>query len=202
MISTPSFVFGAKSQKQCVMAAQLLWYCKEEGQTTTPGNIQWAMFMKNFATQWKALEDKKKGDECEVPKITKALPVIKWTEVVRDYLHHMIGVRIIPLTYKIWHKKDVPAIGRTIQLKTSLSHEHPTQAKKRTDCPGNNKHDHADVSDTAGKEVKVSAFPQYHIQDPTSSVLALPAFTVISCNVKLKSKEFWWVFSKLMARKR
>lgn len=43
-------------------------------------------------------------------------------------------------------------------MKTSSSHkEHPTQAKKRTDRPGN-KHDHVDVLDTNGKEVKVSAF--------------------------------------------
>jgi hypothetical protein len=57
--------------------------------------------MKNFAAQWKAMEDKKKVDEPEVPKITKALPAIKWTEAFRDYLHSMIGVRTIPLAYVI-----------------------------------------------------------------------------------------------------
>jgi hypothetical protein len=57
--------------------------------------------MKNFTAQWKALEDKKKADEPDVPKITKAFPVIKWTEAFRDYLHCMIGVRTIPLAYVI-----------------------------------------------------------------------------------------------------
>jgi hypothetical protein len=33
--------------------------------------------MKNFSEQWKALEDKKGGDKPEVPKITKALPIVK-----------------------------------------------------------------------------------------------------------------------------
>jgi hypothetical protein len=94
-----------------VTAAQLLCYYKEVGRATTPGNTQWATVMKKLAAQWKALKDKKKADEPEVPKITKALPVIKWTEAFRDYLHRMIGVRTIPLAYLIWPDKDVPAIG-------------------------------------------------------------------------------------------
>jgi hypothetical protein len=43
--------------------------------------------MKNFSEQWKALEDKKSGDDFEVSKTTKALPIIKWTKALRDCLH-------------------------------------------------------------------------------------------------------------------
>jgi hypothetical protein len=43
--------------------------------------------MKNFSEQWKDMEDKKGGDEPETPKITKALPIIKWMEAFRDCLH-------------------------------------------------------------------------------------------------------------------
>ena len=43
--------------------------------------------MKNFSERWKALEDKKGGDELDVPMVTKVLPIIKWTEAFRDYLH-------------------------------------------------------------------------------------------------------------------
>jgi hypothetical protein len=69
--------------------------------------------MKNFSEQWKALEDKKGGDEPEVPKITKALPIIKWTEAFRDYLvHRVIGVQHnIPLAYVIRPEAAVPPIG-------------------------------------------------------------------------------------------
>ncbi len=122
-IPTPSFVFGAKSQKRLVTAAQLLRYYEEVGRATTPGNIQWATVMKNFAAQWKALGDKKKADEPEVPKITKALPVIKWTEAFRDYLHRTIGVRTIPLAYVIRPDDNVLAIG-TIAAGTPHSVEH------------------------------------------------------------------------------
>jgi hypothetical protein len=41
------------------------------------------------------------GDKPEVPKTTKALPVVKWTEAFRDHSHQAIGVRTIPLAYVI-----------------------------------------------------------------------------------------------------
>jgi hypothetical protein len=95
---TPPFVFGAKSQQRLIHAANLIRYYETVGRNTTVGNLQWTPVMKNFSEQWKALEDKNKGgDEPEVPKITKALPIIKWTEAFRDYLHRLIGVRTIPL---------------------------------------------------------------------------------------------------------
>jgi hypothetical protein len=100
-IPTPSFVFGAKSQKRLITASKLLHYYNTVGRNTTVANLQWTPVMSNFELQWKALEDKKKLDEPEVPKITKALPIIKWTEAFRDYLHQMIGVRTIPLAYVI-----------------------------------------------------------------------------------------------------
>ena len=110
-IPTPSFVFGAQSQKRLVTASQLIRYYDEVGRAITAGNILWTTVIKNFAAQWKALEDKKKADEPEVPKITKALPVIKWTESFKDYLHRMIGVRTIPLAYVIRPDENIPAIG-------------------------------------------------------------------------------------------
>jgi hypothetical protein len=64
-----------------------------------------------FFEQWKALENKKGGDEPDVPMISKALPIIKWTEAFRDYLHQVIGVRTIPLAYVIRPEATVPTIG-------------------------------------------------------------------------------------------
>ena len=100
-IPTPSFVFGAKTQKRLITASTLLRYYTTVGRNTTVANLQWTPVMRNFEIQWNALEDKKRAEEPEVPKITKALPIIKWTEAFRDYLHRMIGVRTIPLAYVI-----------------------------------------------------------------------------------------------------
>jgi hypothetical protein len=110
-IPTPPFVFGAKSQQRLIYATKLVRYYDTVGRNTTAGNLQWTPVMKHFSEQWKALEDKKGGEEPEVPKITKALPIIKWTEAFRDYLHRVIGVRTIPLAYVIRPEAHVLAIG-------------------------------------------------------------------------------------------
>ncbi len=66
--------------------------------------------MRNFEIQWKTLEDKKANEDVpETPKISKALPVIKWTDSFRDFLARVIGVRTIPLTYVIREQENVPA---------------------------------------------------------------------------------------------
>ena len=51
-----------------------------------PANISWTRVMSNnFEIQWKALKPKKDEDTSEVPKITHALPVIRWTEVFQGF---------------------------------------------------------------------------------------------------------------------
>jgi hypothetical protein len=89
---TPPFVFGAKSQQRLIVAAKPVRYYEMVRRPITVGNLQWTGVMKNFSEQWKALETKKSSEEPEVPKITKALPVIKWTEAFGDYLHHVVEV--------------------------------------------------------------------------------------------------------------
>ena len=95
--------------------------------------------MKNFAEQWKALENKKGGGKPEVPKMTKALPRVKWTEAFRDYLHRVMGVRTISLAYIIRPDGAGPLIGTQAtgaphateheSIETDLiyraSHDHP-----------------------------------------------------------------------------
>jgi hypothetical protein len=110
-ILTPPFAFGAKSQQRLIQATKLLLFYDTVGRAVTAANLQWTPGMKNFSEQWKALEDKKGGDETDVPMISKALPIIKWTEAFRDYLHRIIGVRTIPLTYVIRPEATVPTIG-------------------------------------------------------------------------------------------
>ena len=53
--------------------------------------------------------NKKEAAVPEIPKISKALPIIKWTEVFQDFLIRVIGVRYIPLSYVIRDQVEVPA---------------------------------------------------------------------------------------------
>ena len=43
-----------------------------------------------------------------MPKASKALPVIKWSGEFTDFLHRVVGIRMIPLAYVV-RKNVVPA---------------------------------------------------------------------------------------------
>ena len=98
-IPTPSFVFSAKSQHHISLACEIVCYYNAVGRDITAANMQWTQVIKNFEDQWKALKGHKEDDEPDVLKISKSLPIIKWTEAFQDFLHQVIGVRMIPLAY-------------------------------------------------------------------------------------------------------
>ena len=66
----------------------------------TANNMRWAI-LKNFETQWKALNDKKKEDKPDTPKLNKGTTVMKWSEAFKDHLHRIVGARCIPLAYVV-----------------------------------------------------------------------------------------------------
>jgi hypothetical protein len=92
------------------VAAEMLRYYETVGRVVTAANIQWIPVVKNFKEQWKAIMSKKAETEPDVPKVTKALPIIKCTEAMVDYLHCCIGVRDIALAYVIRPDTTVGAI--------------------------------------------------------------------------------------------
>ena len=123
-IPTPPFVFGAKSQKRLLVACNLVRYYNTVGRPLTAANMQWDTVMKNFEIQWKALQDRKDDDDPEVPKISKALPIIRWTEAFEDYLSRVIGVRTIPLVYVIRPEETPPAAAPALLAGQPHSAEH------------------------------------------------------------------------------
>ena len=100
-LSRPSYVFGAKSFKRLKIAASAVRYYSTIGRAITPQNMHYGNVLKNFGEQWESIIKKAKDDEPEVPKITRALPVFKWTESFEDFLHQIIGTRHIALAYLI-----------------------------------------------------------------------------------------------------
>ena len=114
VIPTPAFVFGAKSQARLKVAIQAAKYYDTVGRELTAANMAWDPVLKNFAEHWKALSDRKDDDAPDTPKITKALPIIKWTEAFADFTQRVIGVRTIPLSYVIREtvavNADAPAL--------------------------------------------------------------------------------------------
>jgi hypothetical protein len=99
-IPQPPFVFGAKTQKRLLVASEIVRFYKTIGRGLTAGGMMWHPVLKNFDLQMKSLETRMKSNEDhEVPKITKSLVIIKWTEAFDDFLHRKIGTRTIPLAY-------------------------------------------------------------------------------------------------------
>ena len=123
-IPTPAFTFGVKSQKRLLAAADLVKHCNTTGRDLSAANLQWEHVAKNFEIQWKALKAKKDEDTPDVPKTTKALPVIKWTEAFQDFLNHVIGVRTISLCYVIRLEEAVPANAPPLATHQPHSVEH------------------------------------------------------------------------------
>lgn len=97
-IPRPPYVFGAKSRLRLIAACDIVRYYDTVGRDLTPANMRYDPIIKNFAQQYKALEERKE-DEIEVPKITKGLKVMKWAESFEDWLSQQVGVRCIPLKY-------------------------------------------------------------------------------------------------------
>ena len=81
------------------------------GHDLTAANMRWNNVIKNFEIQWKALKTKRDEDTLDVPKIFKALPIIKWTEAFQHHLHRVIRVRMIPLAYVTRQDEDVLAVA-------------------------------------------------------------------------------------------
>ena len=123
-IPLPSFTDGAKSQRRLTVACYLVRFYQTVGRDLTAANIQWNQVMSNFEIQWKALKDRKDEDDPDVPKITKASPIIKWTEGFQDFLHRVIGAMMIPLEYVIRIDPQVPGVAPTLAPNQPHSTEH------------------------------------------------------------------------------
>ena len=96
--------------------------------------------MKNFEIQWTALKDRKKDNDPEMPKITKALPIIKRTEAFPDFLHWINEVRKIPLVYVLHANVNVPAPPPQLTESQLHSDEHSSVEAELVACSS---HTHA-----------------------------------------------------------
>ena len=80
--------------------------------------------MKNFKIQWKALKERKADDSPDVPKISKALLVIRWMEAFQDFLNRKIGNHNIPLAYIVHDEPNPPAAALPLAAGQPHSIEH------------------------------------------------------------------------------
>ena len=113
-IPTPAFIFGAKSQLRLKAAIQIAKYYETTGRELTVANMRWNPTIKNFSDHWKSLLARKDATDPDVPKISKTLHIMKWTEAFSDFTRRVIGTRTIPLSYVIRELVDVPDAAPTL----------------------------------------------------------------------------------------
>ena len=63
----------------------------------------------DITEHWKSLTARKDATNPEVPKISKNLHIMKWTEAFSDFARRIIGTRTILLSYVIRETVAVPA---------------------------------------------------------------------------------------------
>ena len=182
-IPRPPYVFGAKSQKRMLEACELVRYYETTGRVMTPGAIAYDV-IRHFTQQWKSLQDRRDGDQPEVPKITKALPVLKWSEAMDDYSNKKIGVRGIPLRYVIRPERDVPAVAPALEAHRPYSDEHGSVAAEliarashdHANFPTDNAQYYFDLEEaTRGTQYAASIKPFQRDQDGRGAYFALLA---------------------------
>ena len=118
-IPTPPFEFGAKSLNRLKSASDIVRYYETIDRPLTHTNMHWST-IKIFNEHWKSLKSRKADDRPETPKITRGLPVVKWTEAFEDFLNRIIGGRYIPLAYVIRRDVDVPTAPTLQTVATQL----------------------------------------------------------------------------------
>ena len=120
----PAFTYVAKSQKRLTVASDLIRNYQTVGRDLTTANLLSNQVMSNFEIQWKTLKERKDEDEDDLPKITKALPTIKWSEAFQDFLNRVVGARMILLAYVIQIDSQVPGNVSPLSANQQHSTEH------------------------------------------------------------------------------
>ena len=160
-IPTLPFVFGASLQHRLTVSCELVRYYNTIGRDLSAGNMLWSNVMKNFDIQSKALKECKEVDDPDIPKISKSLPIMNWTEAFQDYLHRTIGVRTIPLAYITRETVDVPAIPPPQEANKPHSTEYGSIEVEFIACAS---HDHE-----LYKEDNMSVY--YHLEEATCGTI-------------------------------
>ena len=136
----PACLVSAKCALRLKVASCAFHYYSSIGREVTSANMNYASVLKDFFTEWEAMQKLAGEDKATVPLITKQLTPLKWLESFRDCLSRTYGVRGCPLSYVTRKSVNVPteaddplkrnlAFGEADsvvdELVKRLSHTHP-----------------------------------------------------------------------------
>ena len=122
------YVLGAKSLKRLKIAAIAVSYYSMINRPLTPQNVHYENCLIDFYEQWENLLKKGEDNEPDTPRITRTLPIIKWTEAFEEFLHQVLGVQSVPLSYIIRLRADVDPTPSPLAFNRAYSDEHGSVA--------------------------------------------------------------------------
>ena len=100
--------FGELSFMRILTACHAVRYYNTVGRTITPGMMRWNHTLKNFHEGLKALRALTEKTAPEIPRISRAVPVMKWAPAFEIVMESMYGTRhFLPLMYVI-RKDEIP----------------------------------------------------------------------------------------------
>ena len=106
----------------------------------TATNLLYLPVISNFNLQLKTLVDQKDGYVPEVSKVSKGLPIIKWTEAFKEFLCWKLWIRLIPLIYTV--REHVIPVNPLHPLATDMPHS-AIHGSVEEDLIARSSHDHS-----------------------------------------------------------
>lgn len=89
--------------------ASIAWhYYASIGRVQTPVNMNYTNVLRQFYTEWEALQQLKDEDKPEVPLHSKHITPVRWLKSFKDCASHTFGVRDCPVSYVIRADDTVP----------------------------------------------------------------------------------------------
>ena len=122
-IPTRPYVLSPLSCHRLAVAAHAVRYYNAIGRGLTMASMTWNGALMMYAEYLKALKVQKKAENPELPKVSRSLPVVQWTEAFSIYLDRTLGSRDIPLSYVI-RENEVPPVIQNLQNRRPYSTNH------------------------------------------------------------------------------
>ena len=103
----PAQLVSARSMSRLIIASVAYNYYVDTEREITPENMHYDNVLRDFHTEWEAIEELSEQDAPKLPSLSKNNPPLKWCESFKHFLYSSFGVRKVPLLYIIRENVEV-----------------------------------------------------------------------------------------------
>jgi len=117
---TPAQLISAKGSTRLTIASVAYNYYIDTKRDVNPDNMHFSNVLRDFHTEWEAIQDLSDQDSPKIPVLSKSNPPLKWCESFRHFLYATFGVRKVPLLYVI---RDSVAVTPELGPDTNVTYD-------------------------------------------------------------------------------